>query len=435
MIWLMRLFACLLALVGCCVAGALQGQPYFPPLTGEQWETTAPEALGWCPDPIDSLYAFLDETHAKAFIVLKDGRIVLEQYFNGHSADLNWYWASAAKTITATLTGIAQEEGLLSLSDPVSDYIGEGWTNCEPALEAERTIYHQLTMSSGFNTFPAFWDCTEPECFQCAVPPGTQWHYHNGVYRQLLFALEAATGVNRNLYTMQKIGSQIGMSGFWLDNLYFSKAREMARFGLLASNDYVWDGQTVLGDQGYIEAMRNTASDINPAYGYLWWLNGKENYFAPLDFEAIDGFLIPSAPADLYAGMGANEQRVYVVPSQGLVVVRMGDAADETAAAVTAFDDELWQRINALECGSLHSAHPRAQADGLLVYPNPSDGVVKVRDAHAYTQLRVLRTDGVTVLHIHNPQADTEIRLPPGLYLMEGQHRDGTTLMARFVVI
>ena len=46
---------------------------YFPPLTGNTWETTDPATLNWCPEKIDSLIAFLDANHSKAFLVLKDG--------------------------------------------------------------------------------------------------------------------------------------------------------------------------------------------------------------------------------------------------------------------------------------------------------------------------------------------------------------------------
>ena len=60
--------------------GALAGRTqslYFPPTGSTIWETTAPETLGWCPERIDSLYEFLGSRNTKAFIVLKDGRIVL----------------------------------------------------------------------------------------------------------------------------------------------------------------------------------------------------------------------------------------------------------------------------------------------------------------------------------------------------------------------
>ena len=54
----------------------------------------------------------------------------MEKYFNGHSDTSSWYWASAAKTIISFLIGMAQEEGYLEITDTTSDYLGDGWTNC-----------------------------------------------------------------------------------------------------------------------------------------------------------------------------------------------------------------------------------------------------------------------------------------------------------------
>ena len=62
-------------------------QLYFPPSTGTTWDTLAPSVLGYCPDRIDSLYQYLDQTETKAFILLKDGKIVLERYFDNFTQD------------------------------------------------------------------------------------------------------------------------------------------------------------------------------------------------------------------------------------------------------------------------------------------------------------------------------------------------------------
>ena len=71
---------------------ALHGQElYFPPLSGDSWQTIEPESLGWCSEKIDELYGFLDENNTKAFLVLKDGKIVLEKYFGNFQNDSLWY--------------------------------------------------------------------------------------------------------------------------------------------------------------------------------------------------------------------------------------------------------------------------------------------------------------------------------------------------------
>jgi len=64
---------------------------YFPPLIGNNWDTLSPASLGWCTDRVDSLYDFLEQQNSKAFVVLKDGKIVLEKYFGSFTQDSLWY--------------------------------------------------------------------------------------------------------------------------------------------------------------------------------------------------------------------------------------------------------------------------------------------------------------------------------------------------------
>jgi CubicO group peptidase (beta-lactamase class C family) len=110
---------------------------YFPPaVPGSAWETLDPTTLGWCPERIDSLYDFLEAKNTKAFLVLKSGRIVLEHYFGTFTQDSLWYWASAGKTLTSTMVGMAQEDGFLDINEPTSNYLGTGWTAETPAQEA-----------------------------------------------------------------------------------------------------------------------------------------------------------------------------------------------------------------------------------------------------------------------------------------------------------
>jgi len=69
-----------------------RAQLYFPPNSSGTWDTLSPAGMNWCENKIDSLYDFLESNNTKAFILLKNGKIVLEQYFNGHDASSFWYW-------------------------------------------------------------------------------------------------------------------------------------------------------------------------------------------------------------------------------------------------------------------------------------------------------------------------------------------------------
>ena len=189
---------------------------YFPPVSGNTWDTLSPASLGWCQSRIDSLYNYLEARHTKGFIVLKDGKIVLEKYFGTFTQDSIWYWASAGKSLTATLVGIAQQENLLNINNSVSSYLGNGWTSAPPDKEDSITVKHLLTMTSGLDDdLPAPCDNTDTatSCLQYLTGAGTRWAYHTGAYRKLQDVVSAVSGKNYNIFTANRIGSHIGMSG------------------------------------------------------------------------------------------------------------------------------------------------------------------------------------------------------------------------------
>lgn len=348
---------------------------YFPPLVGNTWNTTSPESLGWCPDKIAELLDYLEDKNTKAFILLKDGKIVIEEYFGTFTQDSVWYWASAGKTLTAFTVGIAQQEGHLSIEDATSDYLGTGWTSCTPEKEANITIRHQLTMTSGLDDGTGDPYCTLPNCLQYKADAGTRWAYHNGPYTLLDGVIEAATGQTLNAYVTQKIKAQTGMTGafFQIDdnNVFISKPRSMARFGLLILNRGKWNNTPVLQDTAYFNQMVNTSQQLNKSYGYLWWLNGKGSFMAP-GLQFVFPFdLNPSAPDDMIAALGKNGQIINVVPSQNLVYIRMGNVPDAGEVPVT-FNDTVWQKLNAVMCGITDIEDRLETTTPVHVYPNPA---------------------------------------------------------------
>ncbi|MDP5096358.1 MAG: serine hydrolase, partial [Flavobacterium sp.] len=209
---------------------------YFPPIGSSTWETKTISNLGWNQDAVQPLLDYLELKNSKSFIILQNGRIVMENYFNGHTASTNWYWASAGKTLTATVTGIAEQEGYISINNKVSDYLGTGWTSIPLVKENLITNKHLLTMSSGLND--ALGDDVSPANLQYVADAGTRWAYHN-VYVKLQDVVSEATGQTWTNYFNTKLRDKIGMTGgAWVQNgglsVYWSNTRSMARFGLLA---------------------------------------------------------------------------------------------------------------------------------------------------------------------------------------------------------
>ena len=323
---------------------------YFPPSDGSTtWETKTISSIGWNQSAVQPLLDYLALKNSKSFIVLVDGKIVLENYFNGHSVSTNWYWASAGKTLTSTMTGIAEQEGFLNLDSKVSNYIGVGWTSETIAKENLITNKHLLTMTSGIEDI-ANGDCVTPSCLTYNADAGSRWAYHN-VYVKLQDVIAAATNQSFTSYFNAKLRNKIGMDGTWFtsgnNSVYGSTSRSMARFGLLALNKGKWNGTEILNET-YFNQATSTSQNINLSYGYLWWLNGKASYHLPSSQYQFNGSIIPTAPTDMFMALGKNDQKIYVIPSKKMVIIRMGDAADSVNLALSDFDTVLWQKISAL---------------------------------------------------------------------------------------
>lgn len=322
---------------------------YFPPLTGNSWETKSASELNWNADAVQPLLDYLNSKHTKSFMILVNGRIVMENYFNGHTADSPWYWASAGKTLTAAMTGIAAQEGFLSVDDPVNAYLGNGWTSATPTQENQIQIKHLLTMTSGLQDAGND-DCVSPGCLTYVAAPGTRWAYDN-VYVKLQNVVATATNSTWDNYFNTRLKNKIGMTGAWIQtgdlSVYWSTTRSMARFGLLMLSNGNWNNQAII-NENYCHIATFPTQSINKSYGYLWWINGESSYHLPQSQFEFRGSIIPAGPTDMYMALGKNDQKIYVVPSKKMVVIRMGDAADAESPALSDFDEMLWLKINAL---------------------------------------------------------------------------------------
>ena len=293
---------------------------------------------------------YLEATGTRALIILKNGRIARERYFATFTRDSLWYWASAGKTLSAFTVGLAEQQQLLNLEDPTSDYLGTGWTSADPQQEVSISIENQLQMTSGLNE--AFFDCIDPDCLNYLEESGSRWAYHNGPYTLLQDVVASASGVTFTSYFNRELRNPIGMNGLWFssngsNSVYYSSARSMARFGLLILARGSWNGNQILQDDSYFQQMTSPSQEFNLSYGYLWWLNGQSSYMLPAVRSVFQGSLIPAAPEDLIAGLGKNDQKLYVVPSLNLVVIRMGEDSGENLAGPSSFDNTLWEHLSA----------------------------------------------------------------------------------------
>ncbi len=403
---------------------------YFPPLSSTaSWDTISPSSLGWCLNQIDTLYHFLQQQDTKGFIVLKNGKIVLEKYFGTFTEDSLWYWASAGKTITSFLVGKAQEENIFSITDTSSTYLGAGWTNCTTIQEGKIKIINQLTMTTGLDDGVPDNHCTIDTCLNYLADAGTRWAYHNAPYTLLENILTTATATPVNIYTQSKLKIKTGMTGSWIfvnyDNVFFSKVRSMARFGLLIQNNCIWNTDTLLHDTAYINQMTSSSQNLNLSYGYLWWLNGKSSYMLPTSQYVFSGSFAPAAPNDMFAGLGKNGQILSVSRSLGLVIVRMGNQAN-SGEVPTQLCNSIWEKLNAVMYGTTSAQETNFDKKTISIYPNPANtelNIVSVSNANF--QIEILNSIGQVVIIDQNKNKIDISCLTNGLYLIllkQGQH-------------
>jgi CubicO group peptidase (beta-lactamase class C family) len=319
---------------------------YFPD-NGDVWKETSVKKMGWNEKAIAPLLDFLETQNTKSFIVLANGKIVMEHYFRGHTRNSQWQWANADKTLIAAITGIAQQEGYIDINSSITNYLGQGWTSAPADKETAITCRHLLSMTSGLNNTGVI---DSPESLRYTHDAGSTWSYNN-TDCMLTDIVSAATGQRWEDYFSEKLANPIGMSGSWFkingQRMYKSNTRSMARFGLLALNKGNWNGSQII-DRNYVTECTASSQDINKSFGFLWWLNGQESHLQPKNDYLFPGNIVLSAPDDMYMAYGDMHQRLYVVPSLNIVVVRMGESADSGTTPFSGFDEQLWVRLNSL---------------------------------------------------------------------------------------
>lgn len=318
---------------------------YFPPNTSDVWETKSP-LTSWDAAKLQEAFDFAGTKNTYGMLILHNGKIVKEQYWNGWDKTNRYPLNSAYKNIVATVTGIAQQEGLLNINDRTSKYLGTGWTTAPLAKENLITIRHQLTMTTGLNENVPDDNCVTPACLTYRADAGTSWYYYNAPYRLVQDVVAAASGKTFFNYSKEKLFDKIGINtAFTFNYILYCTTREAARFGSFILRKGEWNGTQILTDQNYFNAMTNTSQTYNLSYGYLWWLNGKASTMSPGSSLVFPVSLAPDAPKDMIMALGKDDKKIYVVPSLNIVVVRLGDNAGASVLGPSSFDNELWAKL------------------------------------------------------------------------------------------
>ena len=281
----------------------------------------------------DTLQNSLESIGSLAFLVIKNGEVLSEKYWDGYSDSSLSGSFSVAKSITSLLIGCAIKDGnIKSVDQPVGDFI----PSFAMGEKAKMTIRHLLTMTSGtdFNESYAnpFSITTEiyygtnlaetAESVDMERPPGTQYEYKSGNTALLGIIVEKATGKRLAEYAAEKLWQPLGAehAALWSTDTknglakayccFSTNARDFARIGQLMLDSGKWNGINII-DSAYFAASITPCMvpDVtgNPCnyYGFQWWL-------------------VPDRKGVFYA-RGILGQYIIVIPEQNTVVVRLGE--------------------------------------------------------------------------------------------------------------
>jgi CubicO group peptidase (beta-lactamase class C family) len=278
----------------------------------------------------------------KAVVVVHDGQVIAERYADGVGIDTPLLGFSMTKSVVNALIGILTQQGLVtpSMPAPIPEWRGAN----DPRHEIE--VEHLLRMTTGLaldETNSGF-DPSSQMLYlhndmagfavRAAViaPPGTRWAYSSPTTQLLARIIrDAVGGPEQTLaFAWRELFNPLGMRSVTLEfdgagtlqgsTYMLASARDWARFGLLYLNDGMVRGRRILHED-WVDF--SAAATLGTDYGAGFWTNRSEH-------EDAKGRVRMGIPRDAFFASGDLGQRIVIIPSQHLVIVRLGDSVDPT---------------------------------------------------------------------------------------------------------
>jgi len=274
--------------------------------------------------------------YSRAVLVIYDGNIIAEKYATGFDKNTVMLGWSMSKSLTSSMIGILVKENKLSVDSPAPV---ASWLNTK---KQKITLKHLLQQTTGLDFTEIY---TRPsnvtkmlfskgdmaaytESLSLKYEPGTVFNYSSGnsnilsrIIRQVIGEKDyAAFPYNELFYKINAYSFLIepDASGTYIGSSYsYATARDFARFGLLYYNNGIWNGEQILPVNWVKKSIQPSDADKLNRYGYQFWLNGY-------DQKDPTKRWFPDVPADMFFADGYGGQDVYIIPSEKLVVVRLG---------------------------------------------------------------------------------------------------------------
>jgi CubicO group peptidase (beta-lactamase class C family) len=333
-----------------------------PDETDDGWETASLADIGMDEAPIIEMMNELtrrNEDHVHGIVIIKDGRLVLEEYFSGEDLELSsgldfahrdfdgdtlHCQASASKTVTSILLGIAIDHGLVQgVHEKMLSFYPEH-SDLDDPQRGEITLRHMLTMSTGIpwdesapyddprNSLNQQYNSDDPIRHVLGLPltetPGTTFIYNSGTTNVLGDIVRVASGQALPEFAEQHLFAPLGITTYdWIgfplapdiavaSSTLYLRPRDMAKIGQLYLQGGEWNGESIVSSEWVAESTAESI-DVPPSenpmprlvngYGYQWWRGTFAN-----------------GETDTYFAAGWGGQFIYVLPELDMVIVFTG---------------------------------------------------------------------------------------------------------------
>ena len=335
------------------IATAMTDMAWYDPVVEVKSGTPAPlprataETQSFSDDALESFKAYAEDNGTMSLLIWHKGAVQLEWHREGFDETSYMESASMHKSVMALLFGIAIEQGYIpSVDEPAATYLTE-WQDDE---RSKITIRNMLQMAHGLSRVSGgFSPLGDNMKFSIGSdwagialkvpaedPPNTVFAYSNLNSQLLGLVLQRAVGMPYAEFLEQNLWSKIAESSAWVwldrpgglaktQSTLLTPARNWLRLGLLHLNKGRFDGEQVVPEAWMNEVT--TPSPNNPNYGYQTWL-GTEFVEKRTYGKGVGAYVPHSEPfeaRDVIYFDGASGQRVYVIPSESLVIVRTGE--------------------------------------------------------------------------------------------------------------
>ena len=308
-----------------------------PDRTGDGWETASLNDVGIDSEKIDEMLLEIlggDDKNLHSVLLIKNGRLVLEEYFYGYHRNRLHFLASVSKSVTSLCVGLSIDQKMTAgvktkVYDFFPEYAGAKWIDQKYPI----SLQHVLTMSAGLewdsmryhrkdprHTTYQLYESSDPIKFvldaNLAEAPGDKFYYNSGLTILLGEIIENTTGQSIDAFSGRYLFSRLGIDAYHWDKFpdgriqtdggLHLRPRDMAKIGYMVLKEGQWNGKQIIS-AGWIE--ESTASHIDAqgiGYGYQWWIGN-----AVLNNQIIEV---------LFAS-GHGGQKIFIIPKLDLVAV------------------------------------------------------------------------------------------------------------------